>query len=83
MVSGFFEEHRQQIAPVEDQGLGLVDGEGVGRARGAVENGDLADDIALAEEVQHDLARIVGDVGDLRPAREDDHQAVAVVATGR
>jgi hypothetical protein len=74
-------QHRTEVRTVELECFGRLDGNRIGRSRLTVERGDLARDIAGAEEIEHDLTRIDGCVCDLDAAADDDDQAVAGVAS--
>ena len=74
-------QHRAQVIAMQLKRLGRLDRDGVRRAWLAVERCDLSRDITGSEKIEHDLARIDRGVRDLDPPFDEDHQAVAGVAS--
>src|SRR5262249_33234751 len=57
---GLTAEKRNEVAPLDDDELAVGHGGGIGGARPTVEQGDLSKNLALVEEVEHDVFALGG-----------------------
>jgi hypothetical protein len=64
-----------QVAPIDDEDLGGLGGDGIDRALLAVERAELAERLADRDEIQHDL--LGGRPRQLDPPRRQHHQTIA------
>src|SRR5215471_14926605 len=77
---GVTAEKRNEVAPPDDDELAVGHGGGVGGARTAVEQGDLAENLALVKEIKHDVFALGGRDADLDGPGEHPHEPGAGVA---
>lgn len=75
-------DHAEEFAALErEEGGGVGGGDG-GRARAAIEEGDLAEEVSVADRGHHDLLAVGAPGGDLRSAREEHVERLALVPLG-
>ena len=73
-------EEGHEVAAVDDDHFAIIHGAGVRRAFLAIDQGNLAEQFAGVENVQHDLAAFRRQGADADMTRDNGHQTVAVIS---
>ena len=71
-----------EVLPRDADGDGLVEGAGAGGALGAFDDGHVADEVALAGDIEDDFLAVAGNVVELHATFQQEEDALGGLARG-